>query len=349
MDLDPKELRQYIISLGIVPFRSNQILTWIYKKGVLEFEKMTDIPSDLREKLGAKTSARPLHMKEKIRSSDRSTCKYLFVTDDGHSIETVKIKEKDRTTICVSSQAGCPLKCSFCATGRYGYKRDLTAAEMIYQVLYFAAEEKEEVSNVVFMGMGEPLLNYRNVLKAIKILNSKDAMNFGIRRMTVSTCGLPEEIRKLAREGLEINLSVSLNSANNGTRSKMMPVNRKFPLDELMKAVRYYVQTSGRRVTFEYVMIKGLNDSIKDAKELLELLKGTLSHVNLIPFNRVKGIPYEGSTKERMDLFRQILAAKGVNVTIRRSKGSDIAAACGQLAGVLAPRDERKRGVEVPV
>lgn len=301
---------------------------------------MTDIPAGLREKLKKTADIAPLALKEKIRSSDRGVAKYLFLTKEGFGIETVKIKDKnkdkERTTLCVSSQAGCPFRCTFCATGLGGFKRDLSAGEILYQVLFFINEEKENITNIVFMGMGEPLLNYNNVMKAIKTLNSKDAMNFGIRRITISTCGLPGQIRKLAREGLEVNLSVSLNAPNDTVRSKIMPVNRKFPIAELMSALKYYCQMTRRRVTFEYVLIKGVNDSIKDAKELSALLEGTLSHVNLIPFNRVKGPAFEGSTKERIKLFREMLANKGVNATIRNSRGSDIRAACGQLAGEKA-------------
>jgi len=293
---------------------------------------MTDIPAGFRDKLKKTASISPLILKEKMKSSDRGTAKYLFLTKEGFGIEVVKIRDKDRTTLCISSQAGCPFRCTFCATGLGGYKRDLSTGEILYQVLYFTGEQKENITNIVFMGMGETLLNYKNVIKTIKILNSKDAMNFGIRRITVSTCGLPEQIRKLAREGLEVNLSVSLNAANDAVRSKIMPVNRKFPVEELMRALKYYCQTTRRRVTYEYVMIKGVNDTIKDAKELSSLLEGTLSHVNLIPFNHVRGSAFEGSTRERIKLFREILSHSGVNATIRNSRGSDIRAACGQLA-----------------
>lgn len=331
--MDPKELRQYIISLEIEPFRAGQISSWIYKKGVLSFTMMTDIPASLREKLAKTAKIEMLSLKEKTRSSDRGATKYLFTTDDGLGIETVKIKDRDRTTVCVSSQVGCPMRCAFCATGKNKFKRNLSAGEIIYQVLYFTGEEKETITNVVFMGMGEPLLNYNNVLKAVRIMNSKDAMNMGIRRMTISTCGLPEKIKRLAREGLDVNLSVSLNAASEAIRSKLMPVNRDHPIRELISAVKYYTQMTGRRVTFDYVMIKEENDSIKDAKDLAALLEGMLCHVNLILFNKVKDSSFLCSSKERIELFLQILAHHGVNATIRNSRGSDIRAACGQLAG----------------
>ncbi len=295
---------------------------------------MTDLSKRDREELEKTVVIDPLFPIKTYRSKERGVEKYLFKTTDGHTIEAVKIKSYDRITVCVSSQAGCPLKCSFCATGAGEFKRDLTAGEILSQLLHIVGEGEHPVTNIVFMGMGEPFLNYKQVMKAIGIINSKDEIGMGARRITVSTCGLPDKIRLFAKEETEVNLSVSLNAANDKTRSRIMKINNKFPIEDVLSAVRYYLQKTNRRVTFEYVMILGVNDTIKDAKELSLLLQDMLCHVNLIPFNPYEGSTDQPSTKERLELFRQILVRSGVNATIRKSKGSDIAGACGQLGRV---------------
>lgn len=298
---------------------------------MLSFEGMTDIPKGDREKLNKLFFINSLVLDKEVHSREKGTSKSVFLTADGLMIEAVLIKQSSRTTVCVSSQAGCPLKCVFCATGKSGFKRDLSTGEILSQVLHYISAGVE-ISNIVFMGMGEPLLNYRSVISAVRALNSPEGMNFGIRRITISTCGLPAEIRKIAGEGLELNLSVSLNAPNDRVRGELMPINRKYPLKELIKAIKYYIQKTNRRVTFEYVMLNGVNDTIKDATELEILLEGLLCHVNLIPYNPIGGVRYRSSSKERMGLFARLLARSGVNATIRKSKGSDISAACGQLA-----------------
>ncbi len=318
--------------LGIENYRAKQIMAWLYKRGADSFEMMTDISKETREKLENNTVIKHLIFIAKI-PSEKEAVKYLFTTQDAKKIETILIKKSTRATVCVSSQVGCPMGCLFCATGKSGFKRNLSTDEILSQILYFVKERKEEITNVVFMGMGEPLLNYGNLIKAIRVINAKDGMNMGIRRLTISTCGLPKEIRKLSGEGLEFNLSVSLNGANDKTRSSIMKVNTKHPIKELMAAVDYYIQRTNRRVTFEYVLIKGVNDTIKDAKETAALLRGKLCHVNLIPFNKIPKSTYEATSRERLTLFSQILSHHGVSVTIRKSSGSDVGAACGQLAG----------------
>lgn len=306
-------------------------MSWLYKKGVDDFDKMSDLSKDARQKLKDNASISSLFFLAKKDSGERGTMKYLFQTYEGRKIETVLISKSNRATVCLSTQIGCPIKCSFCASGSVKFVRNLEVDEIISQLLYFV-KEGIEITNVVFMGMGEPLLNYSNLLKAIRLMNSKDGMNIGIRRITVSTCGLPKEIRKLAGEGLEFNLSISLNAPTDRTRSTLMKINTKHPIKELLKAVEYYLQNTNRRVTFEYVMIKGVNDTIKDAKELASLLKGMLCHVNLIPFNKVENCRFESTSRERLLLFSQILAHHGVNATIRKSSGADVNGACGQLA-----------------
>ena len=325
------QLKEKLAGLDMAPYRARQIYGWIFKKGITSFGEMTDITKEDRDKLDRTFQIELLALERTVQSKEKGTSKSVFVTGDGHKIESVLMVQSSRTTVCISSQAGCPLKCVFCATGKSGFKRNLSSGEIVSQVIHYISKGVD-ISNIVFMGMGEPFLNYRSVIAAVRALNSREGMNFGIRRMTVSTCGLPLEIRKLAGEGLEINLSISLNAPNDRTRSELMPINRKFPLKELIKAVKYYIQNTNRRVTFEYVMINGVNDTIKDATELAELLKGFLCHVNLIPFNPVEKSTYRPSSKERMGLFARLLARSGVNATIRKSKGSDIAAACGQLA-----------------
>lgn len=334
--MEAYEIKALVEKMGLKKFRASQITSWLYKNPVLDIDSMSNVPLQDRKMLKEKADISGLSLVKKTDSSERHTSKYLFKAHDGALIETVKIGSGDKITICVSSQSGCALGCLFCATGANGFFRDLSTAEIIGQVTYLISTEKIKINNIVFMGMGEPLLNYENVIKAIRIMNSPDSMGIGIRRITVSTCGLPKQIRKIAGEGMDFNLAVSLNAPNNQERSDLMPINRKFPIEELMKAVDHYIQKTNRRVTFEYILIRGENDSIKDARELAELLSGKLCHVNLISFNRVKGCDFAPASGERINLFYQILANSGVNVTIRKSKGSDIAAACGQLAGACA-------------
>ena len=294
---------------------------------------MTDLSKEAREELSNTALINELTLAKKVSSHDKGAEKYLFTLYDGVNIETVKINEAGRTTICVSTQAGCPLKCSFCATGMSGFKRDLSAGEILAQILYFIGEEKTVISNIVFMGMGEPLLNYANLMKAVRVINAPWGIGLGARKMTISTCGLPKQIRKLGTEGIEFNLSISLNAPNDTVRNKIMPVNRKFPLREVMNAVENYITATRRRVTFEYVLLNGINDTIKDAKELSLLLEGKLCHVNLIPYNSTGPNALKTSSRERITLFTQLLEQKGISTTVRKSKGSDIKAACGQLAG----------------
>ncbi len=338
LGLSKQEIQQLTDLLGFKKFRASQIASWLYKTPVMSIDEMTNLSLQERGKLKEKAVVTGLTAEGKQASSEKGTSKYLFRTADGLFTEAVKIGSGTKATICVSSQLGCGLGCAFCATGMLGPGRNLSVDEILAQVAYFMPKGKDSIGNIVFMGMGEPLLNYSNVIKAVKIMNSPEGMGIGIRRITISTCGIPDKIRKLAGEGLDFNIAVSLNAADDKKRSSLMPINDTYHIKEVLNAVEGYIQRTNRRVTFEYVMIKGVNDSIKDAKALLELLSGRLCHVNLIPFNRFKGSDFVPTTRERAELFVQILAHGGVNATIRKSKGADISAACGQLTAAHTRR-----------
>lgn len=338
LGLSKQEIQSLTNLLGLKKFRADQIASWLYKTPVMSIDKMTNLSLAEREKLKEKACVTGLTAEGRQASSEKGTAKYLFRTADNLFTETVKIGSGTKATICVSSQLGCGLGCAFCATGALGPGRNLSVDEILAQVAYFMSEGKDSIGNIVFMGMGEPLLNYSNVIKAIKIMNSPEGMGIGIRRITISTCGIPDKIRKLSGEGLDFNIAVSLNAPDDKKRSALMPINDTYHIKEVLNSVDNYIQRTNRRVTFEYVMIKGVNDSIKDAKDLLDLLKGRLCHVNLIPFNKFKGSDFAPTTKQRADLFAQILAHGGVNATIRKSRGSDISAACGQLTATRTYR-----------
>ena len=333
LGLNLPQIKEFVKNNGLENFRAKQICDWIYKKNAGSFDEMTNLSKDLREQLKTISQIGKLELVKMSSSGSRSehkggrVVKYLFKLSDGAKIESVKIGD----TICVSTQAGCPMGCKFCATGGMGFKRNLTVPEILDQIIQIK-KEIEGSPNVVFMGMGEPLLNYGNLMSAIWIMNSPDCMNIGARRITISTCGLPAEIRKLANENIQINLSVSLNAANDALRTVIMPVNRKHSLESLMAAVDQYISRTNRRVSFEYIMIMGVNDTIKDAKDLSNILKDMLCHVNLISFNPYDESDYMPSTPQRIQFFRNMLVRSGTNATIRKSAGGDINAACGQLA-----------------
>lgn len=333
LGLNLTQIKEFVNNNGLEKFRAKQICDWIYEKNAATFDEMTNLSKDLREKLKAIAQIGKLELDKISSSGSRShhkggrVIKYLFKLSDGHRIESVKIGD----TICVSTQVGCPMGCKFCATAGMGFKRNLTVPEMLDQVIQIK-KEIEGSPNVVFMGMGEPFLNYEDLMGAVWIMNSPDCMNIGARRITVSTCGLPNEIRKLANEKIQINLSVSLNAPNDALRTTLMPINKKHSLESLMAAVDHYISRTNRRVSFEYIMIMGVNDTIKDAKDLSNLLKDMLCHVNLISFNPHDDSDYMPSNAERIQFFRNMLVRSGTNATIRKSAGGDINAACGQLA-----------------
>ncbi|WP_027339151.1 23S rRNA (adenine(2503)-C(2))-methyltransferase RlmN [Halonatronum saccharophilum] len=330
---DISDLENLIKELDQPKFRAKQLFSWLYNKKVDKIKEMTNLSKELRAKLEKKTRIERLKLIKSQESSD-GTVKYLFGLSDGNKIESVYMPYRDgRRSICISTQVGCGMGCNFCATGLHGLSRNLTAGEIVNQILTVEDITGEEISNVVFMGMGEPLANYDRVLKAIRLINSEQGMNIGMRRITLSTCGLIPQIESLAQEKLQLTLAISLHAANNKLRSQMMPINAKYPVEELIPACKRYTELTGRRITFEYAIVDGLNDSYAHARELAKLLRGMLAHVNLIPINEVEGIDYTRPQRRSINLFKEELDKLNIPATIRVERGGDIDAACGQLQG----------------
>lgn len=329
--LTKEELVEEIVGLGERSFRAVQIRDWLFKKRVGSFEEMGNLPKGLRALLRDYFVFRTLRFKRLAKSLDGTT-KYLFELMDGQTIETVLIPEKDHMTLCVSSQVGCAMGCIFCLTGRGGFRRNLTCAEIVDQVLEVKrlADKRPPITNIVFMGMGEPLLNLEEVIKTIKILIDPEGLSFSHRRVTVSTSGIIPGIRQMGRE-LKVNLAVSLNAPNEEIRSQIMPINKRYPLRELLATLKDYPLQKGRRITFEYVLIKGINASERYAKELSGIIKGIPCKVNLIPLNSFPGLGLEAPEEEEILDFQRILFEENITAIIRKSKGQDILAACGQL------------------
>lgn len=316
-------------------FRRQQLLEWVFMQGVGTFEAMTNLPAQVRADLASRFRLNPFREIETVRSADGSV-KYLFTLQDGRQMEAVYMPYLDRKTICVSTMVGCPAQCAFCATGAMGFGRNLTPGEIVGQVLAVAGGEglaPRELRNLVFMGMGEPLLNYENTMQAARILLHPQALGMSKRRVTLSTVGLPKGIRRLAAEDdLGIKLAISLHAPDEATRQRIIPTGHRNSIAEIMAAAREYQAVTGRRVTFEYSMLRGINDHLWQAEELADLLRGLVSHVNLIPMNPWDGSGFESSTEEQIQAFYDVLAARGVDVSVRRSRGKDAGAACGQLA-----------------
>lgn len=330
-ELNLPELERAFKDWGEVPFRARQVFSWIYKKGVKSFGQMSNLPLDLRNKLKNKFYIYGFKATKKLRSLDQ-TEKFLFGLRGGNFIEGVVIPAKDRITGCISTQAGCKFACRFCSSGLSGFKRNLTAGEILEEVLYLKYYSlHKKLTHLVFMGTGEPLDNYDNVLKAIRIINADYAFNIGARRITISTCGVIPAIKRLADEGLQIELSISLHAADDNTRSRLLPVNKIYPLKELIASCREYFGKTGRQVTFEYILIKGINSDLQHAERLIRTLKGLNCKINLIPANPVKEFKVEPPDKPEITLFRNRLLKSGMNVTLRKPRGQDIGAACGQL------------------
>ena len=330
-DLKLNEMEELIVSLGEPKFRAKQIFAWLYK-GVDSFDQMTNVPANLKNKLAEAGADLGILKPLKVQVSKLDgTRKYLFELGDGNAIESVFMKYKYGNTICVSSQAGCRMGCKFCASTIGGLCRNLTAGEIIEQLLAAERDTGEPINHIVVMGTGEPFDNYENLSKFISIINDKNGRNLGMRNITVSTCGLAPMIEKFGNDFPQVNLAISLHAPNDAIRSQSMPVNKRWSIDELLKACRDYIDATGRRISFEYAMIDGLNDSDACAEELGNRLRGMLCHVNLIPVNAVEGKKQKRSSKERIRSFMDILEKKGINVTVRRTLGSDINASCGQL------------------
>ena len=317
-------------------FRKKQIASWLYTKGARSFDEMTDLPRELRAALDQEWRVGEFELVQAFPSADGSV-KYLFTLLDGQQTEAVYLPYKDRKTVCLSSQVGCPAGCVFCATGALGFGRNLTPWEILDQLLAIAHHQgisPREIRNVVMMGMGEPLLNYEAVSAAIRRMLDKNALAMSPRRITLSTVGIPRGIRRLAEDDLGVKLALSLHAPDDETRKKIIPTAKAYPVDEIMDAVKAYFDQTKRRVTFEYVMLKGLNDAPWQAREVARLIKkrGVVAHVNLIPFNPWEGAPVEGTPKAGIQRFARILEDEGIPTTIRWSRGVDVGAACGQLA-----------------
>ena len=329
-DYNLDELKEEFLKLGEKQYRAEQVFKWIYVDEVTSFDEMTNLSKDLREKLKLEFELHNFKILQKQESTD-GTKKYLFDILDDNAIETVLMQYHHGKTICVSSQVGCKMGCKFCASTGIKFVRNLTAGEIVEQILAVQRDENVKISNIVFMGIGEPLDNYENVMKAIKILNNPKGLNIGARHISISTSGLVPKIYELADQDLQCTLSISLHATNNEKRSEMMPVNNKYNIEELMKACKYYINKTNKRISFEYALAKDNNDNLEDAKELVKLLHGMLCHVNLIPINKIENGKYVKSSNENIIRFRYYLNEKGIIATIRRELGSDIDAACGQL------------------
>ncbi len=332
-NLDRNELKGLVRQFGKEDYRARQIIHWIYHENVDSYAKMTNLSKKLRDLL-QKTSRMDCPALAAVQTSRDGSQKFLFVLDDGESIESVLIPDKGRRTLCISTQAGCSLGCRFCLTGQRRFSRNLSTSEILGQILAVQRMSKNRsLTNIVFMGMGEPLANFKNTLKALEIMNYDDGLRFSKRRITLSTVGLIPEIEKLGQSSQRCRLAVSLNATNCETRTFLMPVNRQYPLEDLLDACRRFPLAPRERITFEYVLIKGMNDSDEDAKRLPRLLQGIRAKLNLIPYNESPLLPFERASEGRILAFQQALLQKNLTAIIRRSRGADISAACGQLRG----------------
>ena len=347
LDQTPDELRKKFSGSGIEAYRADQVLGWIYGKGVYEFDRMTNLPMDLKKKISESFLVGMPAVTQAQRSDDDKSTKLLLKLKNDDLVEAVYMPIKDRETVCVSSQVGCKFHCAFCASGQDGFFRNLTAGEIIAQILHARdLSPAKRITNVVFMGIGEPFDNYTALLKTIRILNSPKTLGLGARRMTVSTCGIIPKIQKFAEEGIQAELSVSLHGATDRVRGLIMPVNTAFPVKPLITACKAYIKKTGRAITFEYILIKGVNAGPKDAGDLAKLLRGMVCKVNLIPMNAIPEFDHAAPTYQETVQFQQVLQTQGIKTTVRFSKGRDIQAACGQLRSVKL-KGQAKKGVKV--
>ncbi|MEN6479601.1 MAG: 23S rRNA (adenine(2503)-C(2))-methyltransferase RlmN [Anaerolineales bacterium] len=334
LDLSLDELAALLVSWGQPRFRAVQLWHWLYRSLAVSFDEMSNIPAALRAQLAQQTTTGRLPVVSQSTAEDGQTEKALFRTTDGHHIETVLMRYAKRNTVCVSTQIGCALGCVFCVTGQSGFTRDLSAGEISAQVLHYAqtlGSGGAHLTNVVLMGMGEPMLNADAVWRSIANLNEPEGLAMGARRFTISTAGIVPGIERMAREGMEVGLAVSLHAPDDELRNRLVPINRRYPIARLLEACRHYIERTGRRVTFEYILMDGINDSDAQARRTAELLQGLLCHVNLIPLNPSPACPYAPSPRERILRFRDILVEAHIQATIRLRRGIDIEAGCGQL------------------
>ena len=335
-DLDLEQLVAQLNIWGEPPYRAKQVWEGLYLQLWSKPEEFTNLSKPLRQKLQQCFSFSSLNEVERFFSTDQQTTKVLFRLLDGQPIETVLMRYAERRTVCISTQAGCALGCVFCATGQMGFRRNLSSGEIVEQVLVFARQlndEAERPTNVVLMGMGEPFHNYDATMAAIDRLGHPDGFNMGARRFTISTVGLIPAIKRFTAEKRQIGLAISLHASEDALRTSMLPINRRYPIKQLIEACREYVDATGRRITFEWALIQGVNDSVAEARNLALLLKGLICHVNVIPLNPTSGYSGARSTRQRVSAFRQILETQGISCTVRVRRGIDIHAGCGQLAG----------------
>ena len=344
-DLQFEDLEDELRGLSQPGFRAKQIWEGAYQQLLSSWQDFTNLPKDLRQFLENRYALETLSVTDETDAPDQLSTKFLFSLHDGNFIESVILRSNDRVTLCISTQSGCPVGCVFCATGNFGFFRDLTSGEIVEQVIYLSRllnQQGEHVTNIVLMGMGEPFLNYEATLDAVKRLNDNSGMNIGARRITISTIGIPDKILKFAQEGLQVNLAVSLHAPNKMLRRELVPLAAKGHISELIGACRQYIKATNRRVTFEYVMIAGINDQPQHAEELAVLLNGLLCHVNLIGLNPTEHYAGQTPSYQTMKAFENILIKGNIPTSIRNSQGSDIQAACGQLAGRARKSDEVK-------
>ncbi len=334
-ELKLADIEDFFMSIDEKSFRAKQVYDWIWKKQVTGFNQMTNLSLSLRDQLAHNYYFQSLQIITTQVSSD-GTRKFGFKTSDDHVVEGVLIPAGTRATACISSQAGCTLNCSFCATGKMKFRRDLTAGEIFDQVAAMEKDQRDKIekklNNIVLMGMGEPLLNYDNVMKAIERISSSDGLGYSPSRITISTAGIVRMIRRLADDKTKCNLAISLHTADNFKRDQIMPLNKSNPVDELSKAIRYFHQKTGTRITYEYLLLKDFNDTMKDARQFAEFCKISPCKINLIEYNEVKGSPFKRSTPEKTKSFMEFLESRNLIINLRRSRGADIDAACGQLA-----------------
>ncbi len=337
------EISQIVADMNEPAYRAGQIASWVFGKGAGSFEEMTNLSKSFRAELSDRACLNPLNPARHSKSRHGPTTKYLFELGDGQKVETVLIGGSRRNTLCISTQVGCAIGCRFCASGLEGLVRNMTTAEIVDQVVQVRNQttltgEARPINNIVVMGMGEPLANYRQVLRAVRIINADWGLGIGARRITLSTSGLVPKIYQLAEEKLQFELSVSLHATDDRTRTRIVPINKRYPLKQLMKACRHYTGATDRIITYEYVLLKGVNDRFQDAENLVKLLKKDKCKLNLIPYNPVRGLPYERPDEHRQAAFVEALRTGGLQLTMRRERGRDIDAACGQLRLVESRR-----------
>lgn len=326
-----EELTASLRQIGQPSYRATQVYVWLHQKAARSFDEMTNLPKDLRNILANTYEIAWAAVEKRFDSQKDETKKYLFRLNDGEYVEAVLMKYHHGYSICISTQVGCRMGCTFCATGQGGFCRNLAAAEMLAQIQAAQEDNQIRISNIVLMGMGEPLDNYENVLRFLQLVSSENGMNIGMRHISLSTCGVVDRIYDLMKENFQLTLSVSLHAPNDTIRGQTMPINKKWGVDELLRACRIYTQHTKRRISFEYAMIDGINDSDSCAEELSAKLEGMLCHVNLIPVNQVEESGYQRSKQDRLLRFSDILTRHHITVTVRRTLGADINASCGQL------------------